>query len=103
MPELLEIVITLLLAAHLLCVTVASAGPLVCIWLDWREGRGDALAGRAASYLGLASFVTLLLGGLLGLAIGTLSWNERYAALWTGPMSYKAAWGIGEYFFSLLI
>lgn len=98
-----EILIIFLLAAHLLCVNVASAGPLVCIGLDWREGRGDALAGRAASYLGQASFVTLLLGGLLGLAIGALSWSERYHSLWTGPMAYKAAWGIGEYVFSLLI
>src|SRR5205085_6345572 len=30
-------------------------------------------------------------------------WSERYQALWTGPMSYKAVWGIGEYTFSLLI
>jgi len=103
MPALLEILITFLLAAHLLCVNVAAAGPLVCIWLDWREGRKDALAGRAASYLGMASFLTLLLGGILGLAIGAASWSERYSALWMGPMSYKAAWGLGEYAFSLLI
>lgn len=99
----LEIVIILLLAAHLLCVNVAAAGPLVCIWLDWREGRGDALAGRTASYLGLASLVTLLLGGLLGLAIGAASWSDRYEALWLGPMSKKAAWGISEYAFSVLL
>lgn len=98
-----ELLIILLLAGHLLCVNVAAAGPLVCIWLDWREGRGDAVAGRAASYLGQLSLWTLLLGGLLGLAIGGLSWNDQYAVLWTGPMSYKAAWGVGEYAFSLLL
>ena len=103
MPTLLEIVITLLLALHLLSVNVAAAGPLVCIWLDWKEGRGDALAGRTASYLGVASLATLLLGGILGLAIGAASWNARYHDLWMGPMSYKAAWGIGEYAFSLLL
>lgn len=98
-----EIVITLLLAAHLLCVNVAAAGPLVCIWLEWKERRGDALAGRTAGYLGTLSLVTLLAGGLLGLAIAAVSWSEHYQALWLGPMSYKAAWGVGEYAFSLLI
>jgi hypothetical protein len=98
-----EIVIIFLLAAHLLCVNVASAGPLVCIWLDWREGRGDSLAGRTANYLAMLSLITLLAGGLLGLAIAGVSWSDRYQQLWTGPMSYKAVWGVGEYVFSLLI
>jgi hypothetical protein len=97
---LLEFLIIPLLAAHLLCVNVAAAGPLVCIWLDWKESRGDALAGRTASYLGQASLATLLLGGLLGLAIGGASWSDSYAALWAGPMSRKALWGVGEYVFS---
>jgi hypothetical protein len=100
---LLEILITLLLAAHLLCVNVAAAGPLVCIWLDWKEGRGDALAGRAASYLGQASLLTLILGGLLGLAIGGASWSDAYSDLWAGPMSHKALWGVGEYVFSVVL
>jgi hypothetical protein len=100
---LLEILITLLLATHLLCVNVAAAGPLVCLWLEWKQGRGDALAGRTASYLGQASLATLLLGGLLGLAIGGASWSDSYAALWAGPMSRKALWGVGEYVFSLLL
>jgi hypothetical protein len=30
------IVLSLLLAMHLLCVNVASGGPLVAAWLDWR-------------------------------------------------------------------
>lgn len=99
----LEILIIPLLAAHLLCVNVAAAGPLVCIWLDWKEGRGDPLAGRTASYLGQASLVTLIVGGLLGLAIGGASWSDSYSALWAGPMSRKALWGVGEYVFSLAL
>ena len=98
-----EIVIIFLLAAHLLCVNVASAGPLVCIWLEWREGRGDSLAGQTTNYLAMLALITLLAGGLLGLAVAGVSWNERYQELWTRPMSYKAVWGVGEYVFSLLI
>jgi hypothetical protein len=101
--RLLELAIIPLLALHLLCVNVASAGPLVCIFLEWREGRGDKLAGQLANFLGQASFWTLLLGGLLGLAIGTLLWTDDYATLWTNAMAYKASWGLGEYFFSLLL
>lgn len=98
-----ELVITLLLALHLLCVNVASAGPLVGMWLEWREGRGDALAGRTANYLGHACWWSLLAGGLLGLALGTLSWTAEYAALWSGPMHYKATWAVAEYVFSLML
>ena len=102
-PPLFELVITLLLAAHLLCVNVASAGPLVGMWLEWREGRGDGLAGQTASYLGRACWWSLLAGGLLGLAVGLLSWTAEYAALWSGPMHHKATWAIAEYFFSLAL
>src|SRR6478736_699498 len=97
--RLLELAIIPLLALHLLCVNVASAGPLVCIFLEWREGRNDPLAGQVATYLGRISFWTLLLGGVLGLAIGALLWTDQYETLWTKTMAYKASWGIGEYFF----
>jgi len=100
---LLELAIIPLLALHLLCVNVASAGPLLCIFLEWREGRSDSLSGRAATYLGRISFWTLLLGGMLGLAIGALLWTDRYETLWTKAMAYKASWGISEYFFSLAL
>jgi hypothetical protein len=91
-----------LLALHLLAMNVASAGPLVCVWLEWKERQGDALAGRTATWLGTTAFVTLLVGGLLGLALGGLHWSAVYARLWTHTLAYKAAWGLGEYVFSLL-
>jgi hypothetical protein len=100
---LFDLLIVPLLALHLLCVNVAAAGPLASIFFEWKEGRGDALAGRTASYLGLAALVTLLVGGLLGLAIGALSWDDRFATVWTTTMSYKARWGVGEVVFSLLL
>src|SRR5947207_6339075 len=63
----LEFGLTLLLSAHLLCVNVASGGPLVAASLDWRGTRGDGAAAKAAAYLGRASLVGLLAGAALGL------------------------------------
>jgi hypothetical protein len=92
-----------LLALHLLSVNVAGAGPLVCLWLEWKESRGDPLAGRTATYLGGAAFWALLAGGLLGVVIGALHWSDKYAQLWLETMRYKAVWGLGEYGFSLAL
>lgn len=97
----LDFVLVPLLALHLLCVNVAAAGPLICLWLEWKEGRGSELAGRAATWLGTVACWTLLAGGLLGLLIGWLHWSEDYAALWNGTLRKKAWWGVGEYMFSL--
>src|SRR5262245_31453896 len=77
---------SLLLAAHLLCVNVAAGGPLVAAWLDWR-GRGDEAAGRAAKWLAGWSVIGLEAGAVLGLLIGWLKWDADYRSLWTGPLS----------------
>ena len=60
----MEILVAVILAAHLLCVDIASAGPLVCIWLDWR-GRRDATARDAGRWLAKTSLAGLIVGGLL--------------------------------------
>ena len=99
----LEIVITLLLAVHLLCVNVASGGPIVAAWLDWRGTRGDEAAARAAAYLARWSLIGLVAGAALGLAIGWLKWSAAYSSLWTGPLSYKLHWAVVEAIFSLLL
>ncbi len=96
-----------LLALHLLCVNVAAAGPLVALWLEWRESRGNPaireLAGQTATYLGRASLLALLLGGVLGGLLFGLRWSEEYSELWLKTMRYKAMWGLSEYAFSLLL
>jgi hypothetical protein len=97
------IVLSLLLAMHLLCVNVASGGPLVAAWLDWRGTRGDDAAARAASYLARWSVITLLAGAGLGVLIGWLKWNGQYRALWLGPLSYKLHWAAIEAVFSLVL
>jgi hypothetical protein len=97
-----ELGMSLLLAAHLLCVNVAAGGPLVGAWLDWR-GRADEAAGRAAKWLAGWSLIGLLAGAILGVAIGWLKWDADYRALWTGPLSYKMHWAGIEAIFSLVL
>ncbi|HEX5102871.1 MAG TPA: hypothetical protein VFV87_03620, partial [Pirellulaceae bacterium] len=65
----LDLATTIVLIAHLLCVNVAAGAPILCVWLEWR---GDRLARKAAAYLGGMGLVTLIAGGLLGLAVGWL-------------------------------
>jgi hypothetical protein len=99
----LELLISLLLAAHLMCVNVASGAPLVAAWLDWRGTRGDEAAAKGAAYLARASLLGLLVGAALGGFIGWLKWDAEYRALWTGPLSYKLHWAAVEAIFSLVL
>jgi len=99
----MEIVLSVLLAAHLLCVNVASGGPIVGAWLDWLGTRGDDAAAKAAAYLARWSVLGLVLGAVLGLAIGWMKWNAEYRGLWLGPLSYKMRWALVEAAFSLFL
>lgn len=94
---------SLLLAAHLLCMNVSSGGPIVAAWLDWRGMRGSEIAARAAVFLGRAAVIGLLLGALLGVLVGWLKWTPEYEALWLGPLSYKLKWSMLEAIFSLMM
>ncbi len=97
------LLLALLLAAHLLCVNVASGGPLVGSWLDARGTRGNDAAARAAAWLARASLVGLLAGTALGLVIGWLKWDSDYRSLWLGPLSYKLKGAVIEAAFSLAL
>src|SRR5262245_54273025 len=99
----MEILLIILLSAHLLCVNVASGGPVVAAWLDWRGAKGDDAATKAAKYLASASIVGMLAGAGLGLLLGWLKWNAAYRALWLGPLSYKLHWAGVEAIFSLIM
>ena len=74
----------LLLSLHLICMNVASGGPLACIWLEWKlRGKEDGTAKGAADYLAKMGVITLLAGSLLGLVMGLMLWPQEDAALWT--------------------
>jgi len=96
-------ILGLLLAVHLLCVNVAAGGPVLGAWLDWRALRGDEAAGQAAKYLARAAFIALLVGAVLGLAMGGLKWDAAYRELWMTRLSYKLHWAVLDVLFSLLL
>ncbi len=97
-----EVLIVLIHAAHLLCVNVAGGGPLVCLWLEWRESRGDALAGRAGRFLAVASVPLLVVGILLGVALGWMLWSPMYQQV-ISDLGSRITWGIAEVVFSLVL
>jgi hypothetical protein len=101
----LELLITLLLAAHLLATNVAGAAPLVCIWLHRREMRGgDAVAGNVGRRLAADAITLFAVGMLLGVALLGVLWvqgDSRYLhALAQVPLR-KYWFALAELVFSL--
>lgn len=96
------LLVAIVLAVHLLCVNVSSAAPLVCAWFDWREGRGNALAGAAGRYLAAWGLALLVPGGLLGIVLGWLLWDETYRQV-LSRFSSKIHFGAWELLFSLAL
>ena len=70
----LAILLILVLTLHLAAVGAAAAAPLACIWLEWREGRGDEAAGRLGRYLARRSLLWLSAGIVLGALAGAIAW-----------------------------
>ncbi len=99
---LFEVALTTLLAAHLLCVNVASAGPVVAIWLDWREAAGDSLAGQAGRFLCWAATGLLVVGSGLGLLLGAAQWSPAYREI-LRVFQRRISFGVWEILFSLLL
>jgi hypothetical protein len=97
-----ELILASLLAGHLLCVNVASAGPLVSIWLDWREAGGDDLAGKAGRFLSWTATTLLILGSCLGLLLGVCLWSDDYRTL-LEIFQRRVSFGIWEIVFSLFL
>jgi hypothetical protein len=94
---------TLLLALHLLCVNLATGGPLLAAWLDWRGNRGNAVAASAARQLATWSLAGLIAGAMLGIAVGWLKWDAAYRDVWLDRLSYKMHFAGLEASFSLLL
>lgn len=108
------------LGCHLLCMNLASAGPLLCVWLEWLAVQRSAniklarnaprpsvcssdLLNRTSHRLALASLIGLQVGVLLGVAATYwLYYFHRVdylqAALRLRPRLW---WGVAEIAFSL--
>ena len=99
----LQVFLTVLVAAHLLLVDVAMAGPLMCVWLEWRETR---FADRSAGLIGktLAGLVQWTLAGgivLGGLLLAIRWWMDDrtyFSAVATIPVG-RLWFGLGELLF----
>jgi len=91
----------ILLPVHLICMNVAAAGPLVCIWLDGKSSRSDAAA-TAQQYLARWAWRLILVGAVSGLALGWLAWDAEYAAQ-LRRFSARITWGLAEFVFSAAI
>ncbi len=102
----IDLSLILLLAFHLLAVNLAGAGPLICLWFDWRELRGDAAAGPIGRTLARRSFEALIVGGVLGLALLGVLWLRYPRAYFDGwrAVTVSRLWFlIPEYCFSLAL
>lgn len=97
-----ELFFILVLAVHLMCVNVAAAGPMVSLWLEWRDGRGCELAGRANRFLAMKSATLLVVGAVLGALLGYLSWDEPYVGV-LRQLSSRIYWGVWELVFSFVL
>lgn len=102
----LQIILVLVFSAHLLLIDIAMAGPLVCVWLEWRATRcADPLADRAAMTLARLS-IWALAGGILigGLLLAARWWRNDdayFTALSVIPVSRM--WnGLAELLFSFV-
>lgn len=77
----------LVLSLHLMMVNIAVAGPLLCVWLDWRAARHGEEFARAASHrLAAQSLVALVAGvilGVLGVGFIQMSNPEAFHRGWT--------------------
>jgi hypothetical protein len=102
---LLAILLVITFAIHLAAVNIASAGPLVCAFIDWRaRGEVDSTLVDASRRLARLGLFTLALGILLGFALLGILWamdEEQYlttlGAVPTGRWWFAAA-EIGFYY-----
>ncbi len=89
-------------ALHLLCVSVGTSGPLVCLWLEWREGRGSELAGHVGRRLALSSLALLIVGILLGFLLGWFVWSPQLRQALV-LLNSRITYGLVELAFSLIL
>ncbi|HVU88491.1 MAG TPA: hypothetical protein VHD36_14310 [Pirellulales bacterium] len=96
----LDILLVIVLAFHLLAANLAGAAPLVCVWLDARAvRRQDRLAGELGAYLLRQSLVwltaALALGATTLFLVWITAWEPFYATARRLPTS-RFWWAIPE-------
>lgn len=76
----LELLAVAMLAAHLLAMNLATAGPLIAAWLAWSRPANDSTRRELARRMVRDSMIALIVGVLLGVALAFIVWPEH------GPM-----------------
>lgn len=96
----------LLLAFHLLAMMVASAGPVVALWLEWR-GRGEThdMTGEVARRVAWHALVLLSIGMLLGFIVGLIFFalSQRDYQVILTLLRRRILWGSAELVFSFVL
>lgn len=96
------LLVAMLVAFHLVLVNVASAGPLVCVWLDWRASGGCSAAESARRLLARSSLYSLLLGAVVGSIGLAVIWSPAYQEA-VDLLASRVKYGVLEYLFSLVL
>jgi hypothetical protein len=90
--QVFDLALAVLLGVHLLVVDVAMAGPLACVWLEWRDtNRRDALAGRAGLALARLSNWALTAGIALGIILLAAQWARGDSAYFAAVRDVPAS------------
>ncbi len=95
-------VASLLLATHLMAASVASIGPLFCVWLESPAARGDRVARRLAHSLAWHALAALALTAAVGVFQGWLAWDDDYRSA-VDKLGAKVFYGILELLFSAVL
>ncbi len=85
----MAIVRVILLASHLLAMNVATAGPLVCIWLRVRGLRGDAGADGVGRRLAAWSLWGLFIGIIFGSILVGIAWADADQSYWDAARRFE--------------
>ncbi|MEZ6115889.1 MAG: hypothetical protein R3C28_04860 [Pirellulaceae bacterium] len=97
-----DVLLTVLLALHLLAMNIASAGPLVTPFFEAKGSvvENDARLGKWLSWFAVYAFVV---GMLLGLGVAGVLWLAGETTFFNAlpRFAYKIKWGVAELAFFL--
>jgi hypothetical protein len=95
-------ILGVLLAVHIICMLISAMNPLTAVWCEYREGKGDSLAGDVGRWLLALALVLFMIGALLGLVVGWVDWRGGLGSA-LERLPSKVFFGIIELLFSAVL